>query len=240
MKIFLMIGQSNMAGRGDLKDVSPIEDPQVGVFRMGRFRRLTEPVNVDRAPVAGWVEGVTVSGISLAPSFAHALAEATGDKVGLIPCADGGTSVSEWQPGGVLLENALFQTELAQRVSPLTGILWHQGEADCHHEEQVSAYRDRFMTMYREICRRLGRDEIPVLIGGLGDFLAERKEMRLFCELNAVLRGIAEELPAAAFVPATGLASKPDHLHFNAVAQREFGVRYFEAWQALSARRERR
>ena len=35
MKLFLCAGQSNMAGRGDLKDVSPIEDQRVGVFRMG-------------------------------------------------------------------------------------------------------------------------------------------------------------------------------------------------------------
>lgn len=33
---FLLIGQSNMAGRGDLADVAPIENKQCRMLRMGR------------------------------------------------------------------------------------------------------------------------------------------------------------------------------------------------------------
>mgnify|MGYP000999236259 CR=1 FL=1 len=47
--------------------------------------------------------------------------------VGLIPCADGGTSLDDWAVGGLLYDNAVFQAKLAQRTSELSGILWHQG-----------------------------------------------------------------------------------------------------------------
>ena len=47
---------------------------------------------------------------------------------------------------------------------------------------------------------------------------------------------IAHSLPAAEFVSAKGLGCKPDRLHFNAAAQREFGLRCFEAWKTLTAR----
>ena len=39
--------------------------------------------------------------------------------------------------------------------------------------------------------------------------------------------------PMMAYVFAEGLSSNPDMLHFSAVAQREFGLRYYEAFRVL-------
>ena len=49
---FLMIGQSNMAGRGDIADVEPIDNFRCYMLRNGRFIRMREPINTDR-PVFG-------------------------------------------------------------------------------------------------------------------------------------------------------------------------------------------
>ena len=38
------------------------------------------------------------------------------EKVGLIPCADGGTSISEWLPGEVLFDNAKNQAKLVPQL----------------------------------------------------------------------------------------------------------------------------
>ena len=46
---FLMAGQSNMAGRGALDDVTPIENPLCYMLRMGRWQTMREPINPDRA-----------------------------------------------------------------------------------------------------------------------------------------------------------------------------------------------
>ena len=46
---FLMIGQSNMAGRGDFGEVEPISNPMCYMLRMGRWQRMSEPINPDRA-----------------------------------------------------------------------------------------------------------------------------------------------------------------------------------------------
>ena len=40
-----------------------------------------------------------------------------------------------------------------------------------------------------------------------------------------------------AFASAEGLEGKPDHLHFTAKAQREFGLRYYEAYKTVDASR---
>jgi len=37
---FLMIGQSNMAGRGNIEDVPPIRNPKCLMLRMGRWQHI--------------------------------------------------------------------------------------------------------------------------------------------------------------------------------------------------------
>ena len=119
---FLMIGQSNMAGRGEFSEVDPLLNPSCFMLRMGRWQKMSEPINVDR----GVFEYRPRSGVSLGASFADGVAKATGKQVGLIPCADGGTSLSQWMPGEILYDHAAFMTKLAMRNSKLCGILWHQ------------------------------------------------------------------------------------------------------------------
>ena len=133
IRSFLLVGQSNMAGRGDLTPENAITAPDCFMLRMGRWQPMSEPINVDR-PVA---EGACPrSGANLAASFAARLQQQIGAPVGLIPCADGGTRISQWQPGEVLFDHAVFQAKLAVRTSALTAILWHQGESDCLAPEQ--------------------------------------------------------------------------------------------------------
>ena len=150
---FLLVGQSNMAGRGDLTKENAITAPDCFMLRMGRWQEMSEPINVDRAVVEG---AVPRSGANLAASFAAQLQKETGAKIGLIPCADGGTRISQWQPGEVLFDHAVFQARLAQRTSALTAILWHQGESDCLAPEQLEAYPEQFQRTMQAFRKELG------------------------------------------------------------------------------------
>ena len=123
MKSFLMLGQSNMAGRGDFGEVEPIQNPLCKMLRNGRWQPMSEPINPDRQ-----IFGVFHSGVGLAASFADEYAKHFKEEIGLIPCADGGTSISQWQPGELLFDSAIAQATLAARTSEIVGILWHQGE----------------------------------------------------------------------------------------------------------------
>ena len=42
-RIFLLIGQSNMAGRGPIDTVEPIEHPHIHMFRDGQWVPAAEP-----------------------------------------------------------------------------------------------------------------------------------------------------------------------------------------------------
>ena len=232
MKSFLMLGQSNMAGRGELGTVPPIENPHCFMLRNGRWQPMGEPVNPDR----NWS---IHEGVSLAASFADEFAKAYHEDVGLIPCADGGTSIREWQPGELLYDHAVFEAKLAMRTSSFAGILWHQGENDSYTEKDAALYHDRFLTLFSSLFRDLSLPErTPVLIGELGAFVAEHDggRCRYFTRVNDALYRLSGELPCAAFVSAEGLTCKPDHAHFDAPACRTFGVRYFREYQKLVGR----
>ena len=224
---FLMIGQSNMAGRGLLNDVPKISDPRLLMLRNGRFMKLSEPVNYDR-PFAG---------VGPAPIFAKRLLATLPpeDAVGLIPCADGGTALCEWQEGSVLFDHAIAQAQLAMRSSTLKGILWHQGEGDCENGGWA-CYGEELTRLFAALRSRLG--PVPIVVGSLGDFLADNPKDHLHSHYRAVneaLFTLAREHKDIGFADAAGLTSHTDLLHFDAVSARELGVRYFEAYQSLMA-----
>ena len=227
IKSFLMLGQSNMAGRGDFGEVPEIKNPLCKMLRNGRWITMSEPINPDRA-IFGTLYH---SGIGLAASFADEYAKHFSEEIGLIPCADGGTKISEWQPGGELFDNAVAQARLAQRTSEIVGILWHQGESDSSAEDDAKNYYERFKNTMDTLKGELGLSEdVPVIIGELGSFIAEFKDGKCKCfdDVNRTLKALSDEY--GAFVSAEGLVCKDDGLHFTSASYREFGKRYFEAY----------
>ncbi len=221
---FLLIGQSNMAGRGFINEVEPIKNPHIKVLRNGRWQTMYVPVNCDRE----------FSGISLAESFADIYQKEHNVDVGLIPCADGGTSLAQWKKGSLLFDNAIYQTRLAERTSTLAGVLWHQGEGDCN-EKYCDAYEEKFTEFLENIKKELNLTDVPFLVGGLGDFLVNYNDSfkQYSKKVNSQLKAVAEKSKMTGFVSAEGLLPNPDNLHFCAKSLREFGIRYYEEFKKL-------
>jgi len=229
MKLFLLIGQSNMAGRGELNEVEPIRDPRCKMMRNGRFLGMSEPICFDRA-----IDTYYHSGVGLSASFAKCAAEYFDEEIGLIPCADGGTSLSDWEPGGLLYDHAVFQTRLAMRSGTLAGILWHQGESDSKTAESASVYGERFDRFITRLQADIGCN-VPVVAGELGEYLAEydNGKVKHYYIVNEQLHAYAASHDNFAVASAAGLKPKPDGLHFCSVSLREFGERYFAAYRTL-------
>ncbi len=218
---FLLIGQSNMAGRGELGALPPLMSPNVLMFRDGAWISAAEPVHRDR-PFAG--EGLSIA-------FGDAVQRATGRAVGLIPCAMGGSALSEWQEGMPLFETAVAVTKAAEAESArLCGILWHQGEADGLHRHLAETYAMRLCAMLRAFAARLGAPNLPVVLGELGRYLSVNGHSPYAALVNRQLRRVAAARPACALVSSAGLTDKGDALHFDAVSLRVFGGRYADAY----------
>lgn len=224
---FLLIGQSNMAGRGFFDEAIEVESSNIVVLRNGRWQPFYRPVVCDRP----------FSGTCLAEKFAELYAKKYNVMVGLIPCADGGTRLDQWIPGSLLFDHAVYQAKLAQRSSTIAGVLWHQGESDCA-PELYPTYQQRFELMMDAFKKELDLYDVPFVLGELGDFLAECDHPRIkhlenYHFINEALSRIADQNPMTALASAKGLGANADNLHFNAKSLYEFGIRYFEQFEKV-------
>lgn len=224
----LIIGQSNMAGRGFLKDAEPLDTNggKLKVLRNGRWQKMYRPVNADRP----------FSGSCLAESFAKAYSDEHPDaEVGVIPCADGGTTLDQWKQGSLLFDNAVSCARLALRTSHLVAILWHQGEGDCK-DELYPLYLEKITAIMKALRRALDAEDVPLIVGGLGDFVKDcalDPALVNYVHVNTALMTFAAQTPHTAFVSAKGLTANPDNLHFNHASLQEFGLRYYAAFRTL-------
>ena len=223
MKSILMIGQSNMAGRGFINEVPMICNERILMLRNAGWQMMAEPINYDR-PNAG---------IGLAGSFAAMWCmEHEGEQIGLIPCAEGGSSLDDWAVDKNLFKNAVIKAGFAMQDSELIGILWHQGESDSYGGGYQTYYK-KLQVIIESLRKELNAFEVPLIIGGLGDFLG-KNGFGLNCTeyelVNEQLLKFAREQENSCFVTAEGLTPNPDGIHMDAVSQRRFGVRYYEAF----------
>ena len=227
--IYLLMGQSNMAGRGAL-DAGAAED---------------EPRILALAPDGSWMPardplhqkiGLAEPGVGPGLSFARAmLASDPAVAIGLVPCAVGGSPLKRWVKGGDLYEQALARARAAEKAGVIKGVLWHQGETDSDQLPWAASYETRLAGMIAELRHDLGRPDLPFAIGQLGDFLTAEKHPGVDT-VRAAIKSVAARVPRAGYVDSAGLAHKGDQLHFDASAARELGRRYALALADLNGK----
>ena len=237
LRVFLLMGQSNMAGFGCVHPEDPWQaddfDPVPGIIALGGQCTLksSRPRGLTRWRPAGHPlhlnQGSAAFGLGL--PFARRLTEEMpGVTVGLIPCAWGGAPIDHLGPGSPLYGNAIRRARLAAKSGTLSGVLWHQGESDAESEFAAPGHAGKLATLMRQLRSELDAPDLPFLIGDLAEFGNERRKPAAVTRRNIVragLRRIAEEDPHAAFVESTGLTGV-DLVHFSRPALVELGNRY--------------
>ena len=230
--LFLLAGQSNMAGRG----VVEAED------RIPNVRVLTLTQDLEWQPAADPIHFDKPRSVGVGPGRSFGLALAGADsslRIGLVPTAVGGTPISAWEPGARDAEtgthpydDGLARARVAMRGGHrFAAVLWHQGESDAHPAQSL-VYAERLRALIRRLRADLGDPTLPVLIGELGKFSgapwSEAKE-----RVDSAQRAVAASKPNVVFVPSDGLRDKGDTIHFDAASERELGRRFARAYQAL-------
>jgi len=219
--LYLLIGQSNMAGRGVLETPLPAAPSRVlKLDKDSQWVPAVEPLHFDKPQIVGAGLGLT---------FAEAMAEANPDvTIGLIPCAVGGTPLSRWQKGGDLYQEAVERTTQAMKVGTLKGILWHQGEQDSLDLNLTESYADRLAEMVQDFRSELDTPTVPFLAGELGEFLTGSFQGKPAYpqRINEQIHLAQKRVPYFSVVSSSGLSSKKDQVHFDTPALREFGKRY--------------
>jgi hypothetical protein len=223
--LYLLIGQSNMAGRGEVGPEDTEIHPRVyALDRSNQWVPASDPIHFDK-PIAAVGPGLCFGKVmaDLDPTTC----------VGLIPCAVGGSPISTWQPGGYWeqtnskpYDDALERTHIAQQSGVLKGMLWHQGESDSN-ENDATLYLNRLEALIARLRTELDAPDGPFVAATLGDFVVSRNGWAQ--AVNEALLKLPQRVNRTACVEAAGLEHNGDNLHFDSASAHELGRRYAKA-----------
>ncbi|MEP6999662.1 MAG: sialate O-acetylesterase, partial [bacterium] len=233
LQLFILAGQSNMAGRGVVEAQDRVVNPRVLMLnRSLAWVPAIDPVHFDK-PIAGVGPG---------RSFALALADADSSaRIGLVPVALGGSPISSWRPGAedgatgrMPYDDAIARANAAMQRGELKAILWHQGESDSV-EPLSNMYESRLRALIERFRKDLGKPDLPFLIGQLGRF--DRAPWSpAKSRVDSAHRKLAAEMRNVVYVSSEGLTDKGDTTHFDAPSARELGRRYAAAYLAMRSK----
>lgn len=156
--IFILAGQSNMAGRGGVKDgkwdgnVPPECKPNPSILRLSAKLQWEEA----REPLHGDIDVGKTCGIGPGLAFANEVVRIRGSGggvVGLVPCAVGGTRIGQWSKGSHLYNELVRRSLNSVRDGggTIRALLWYQGESDTVREEDAVGYKHKMESFIMDL-----------------------------------------------------------------------------------------
>ena len=231
--IYLMIGQSNCAGRGymlpsDTAGIIP------GVWLLNAEGK-PEPAKAPFNRYSNIRKVISMQMIGPAVGFAPMMHEKTGRNILIVQNAKGGSGLWEWQnedPASVtFLDSTLMRAVPSLKYGKLKGIVWHQGETDTSNGTAGDIYVSRFSKMIERLRNAMGvGTEVPVIVGELGQWEWEKKEL-IDSFNDETLSRLTRVVPNCHKVESDGLECRSsDHTdpHFSRESNIELGRRYAE------------
>lgn len=226
LHLYLLIGQSNMAGRGFVEPQDTIACSRIlRLNKENEWEIAKDPLHFDKK-VAGVGPGMT---------FAKKMLSACGDSIiiGLIPCAVGGSSIDIWlndsyyeYTNSTPYSDAINRTKKGMEAGVLKGILWHQGESDCK-PEKISSYADKLIELVTKLRKEFSNPNLPFVVGELFEF------NKRSVNFNPVLYDVKNKLDYFDVVSGKEMTPNPDNIHIDASSARKLGARYADRFTTL-------
>ena len=210
LDVYLLIGQSNMAGRAPYTERESL--PMERCFLLddnGQWEPASNPLNRYSTIRKD------ISKQKMNPGYSFALEMLDIDKdinLGLVVNAKGGSEIEEWAEGTMFYQEALRRVSQAQKTGTLRGILWHQGEANV---EDPDKYIDKLTELVTRFRKDLDMPELPFVAGQIDGVAA----------INEQTAMLPERLPFTGFVSSEGLTIF-EEWHFDAGSVKLMGKRY--------------
>ena len=237
LDLYLLMGQSNMKGRGFMPD-EPARNPRIVMMHVkdDAWYLARHPLHLvgDARTFAGYDNAGVGPGLTFAETL---LAENPTVTIGLIPCAVGGSSIALWQKGARLYDEALRRAKLAlQATAPvkgrIRGVLWLQGEANAN-AAGLAVHEGKLLALVDDLRSDLGEPSLPFVACTIGEMgaastLAEKVAM------NGILLTLPTKRASTACVDARDVKTHiGDSVHFDTAAQTEIGRRFAEKMREL-------
>jgi len=230
LDLFLLMGQSNMKGRGVMPD-EPKRDPRMVMMHLkdDQWYLARHPLHLTGD--AKSFKGHDNAGVGPGLAFAETLAAANPKSAtGLVPCAVGGSSIMLWLKGAKLYDEALRRAKLAlQTTAPvkarIRGVIWLQGEADAR-PESLPQHAGRLRTMIESLRADLALPGLPFIACTIGE-MRDEPQLANLKAMNEILLALPKSVPRTACVDARDLKTHiGDNVHFDTAAQNEIGRRF--------------
>ena len=241
LSLFILAGQSNMSGRGDMPAHPQPINPRVFVFGNDyRWHYAREPMDA----AINQVDPVSRdgnAGYSLATAFANTLLKKDSSLIiGFIPCARGATSIEKWQRN--LSENSLYgsclkRARAASTMGKIVGLLFYQGEADAldpevYPQRKPSPFKwaEKFSRFVHDIRSDLGLPNLPIVFAQL----SHNKAPKRYVYWEEVKKQQAKvNLSNVRMVKIPKLVLK-DYVHFTKEGYDTIGKLFAEAYWKLT------
>ncbi|MFO0892910.1 MAG: sialate O-acetylesterase [Isosphaeraceae bacterium] len=238
--LWVLAGQSNMEGYGNLIDVSPSFPMVMSLGMDGAWGVAKEPLHwlVDspdpvhsgdpatRAERSAQQHKARAKGAGLGLAFATAMVQNTGIPVGLIPCAHGGTSMAQWDPAKKAEEGKSLYGSMIRQLNlaggGVKGVLWYQGESDANPEAS-QVYRKTFTEFIKAVRADLDQPDLPFYFVQIGRFI-RAGDPGPWNTVQDLQRRIAEEVPGTAVVSVIDL-ELDDLIHVGTSGLKRTGQR---------------
>ncbi|WP_461077121.1 sialate O-acetylesterase [Spirosoma flavus] len=227
LRLFLLIGQSNMAGRGVPEAADQQSHPRIWMLdKAESWVPARDPMHFDKPAVIGVGPGF---------AFAKKLADTYPTmNIGLVPCAVGGSGIDFWKTGAYYdptkshpYDDALRRAKKALENGQLAGFIWHQGESDST-PEKASVYEAKLEELVARFRKDLNAPDVPFVVGMLGDFVVKRNPNAK--TVNDALQKATRHIPNAYYILSEGLTDKGDSTHFDTRSARTLGQRYADVF----------
>lgn len=223
--VFLMAGQSNMAGRGTIEPQDTIVNPRVFTLNeAGEVVLAQEPLHFYEPKMASLDCGM---------SFATELLAHVPDSICIlmVPTAVGGSSIKRWlddkpHRGVNLQSNFIKRMNWARNYGEVKAVLWHQGESDVN-EKGVLSRKDNLKTLFELFRQTANNENLPIIVGELGSYSKEPLAWRI---MNEASRQYVASDPNCAIFSTADLKDRGDKLHFDSAGQRELGKRFAQKY----------
>ena len=217
LHVYLLIGQSNMAGRAAYtdKEAGPLKDVYL-LNGKDQWEEASNPLN----RYSTIRKGLNMQKLNPGHTFAETmLKKQRGVSIGLVVNAKGGSKIDQWGKETQFYKEAVRRAKAAQERGTLKGILWHQGESDANSPE---GYLKKLVALVENLRKDLGEPDLPFVAGQVNGVPA----------INDQIAGLPDELDHTGYVSSKGLTTK-DRWHFDSEGMKELGKRYAEAMLKL-------
>lgn len=216
--VFLLAGQSNMAGRAMVAPEDTVPIPGIlSINRNSDLIQAKEPLHFYEPDMAGLDCGL---------SFGKQLRKYCSDSVYflIIPASIGGSSIDQWlgdslHRGVKLLSNFKEKAELGKKYGVIKAIIWQQGEEDADDQRSIHYY-DRLGKTIKLLREAAGDTTLPVAIGEIGTFLDNSSYQKSINE--QIARYTSKDSNTVAISSST-FGHIGDFVHFDAASQRKMG-----------------